>query len=193
MLILCDMDGVLADWEAGHNQRILELDPTFPVLAIEDRRGFFSEEQYPEHLRALTLDAMRSPKMYRELEPIDNAITALHEMAQEHTVFLCSTPQDNHATCASDKIDWVRTHLGASWTKKLILTHDKTLVHGDILIDDRVGIRGVQTPAWQHIIFDQPYNREVDPDLPRMNGWLDWRDALKRTEYWHTSSDRTLS
>lgn len=190
MIVLCDMDGVIADWEAGHNRRILELDPTFPVLHIDDRRGFYSEAQYPEHLRPTLLEAMRSPLMYSDLDPIDGAAQALDEMAGEHTVFLCSTPQDDHLTCASDKVAWIKQHLGEAWSKRLILTHDKTLVHGDILIDDKSVITGVRTPDWQHLVFDQPYNRELDAHLPRLTGWQNWKSAV---EYAAEFSGRTLS
>jgi 5'-nucleotidase len=38
--------------------------------------------------------------------------------------------------------DWVKNHLGKHWLKKLILTADKTIVKGHLLIDDKVDIKG---------------------------------------------------
>jgi 5'-nucleotidase len=57
----------------------------------------------------------------------------------------------------------------------VILTRDKTLVRGDILVDDKPTIAGLATPLWRHILFDQPYNRHF-PTL-RLN-WFTWREIL---------------
>jgi 5'-nucleotidase len=46
---------------------------------------------------------------------------------------------------------------------------------GDVLVDDKPAIRGIRMPAWRHIIFDQPYNRQAEG--PRIN-WKNWREAL---------------
>jgi 5'-nucleotidase len=57
----------------------------------------------------------------------------------------------------------------------MIVTRDKTLVYGDVLVDDNPAIVGAHTPAWTHVVYDQPYNRTIDG--PRMT-WTDWRDVL---------------
>jgi len=38
--------------------------------------------------------------------------------------------------------EWVKQHLGESAVRRMILTHDKTMVNGDLLIDDRPSIKG---------------------------------------------------
>jgi len=37
---------------------------------------------------------------------------------------------------------WVKQHLGAEWMKRIIITCDKTLIHGDLLIDDKHAVTG---------------------------------------------------
>ena len=37
---------------------------------------------------------------------------------------------------------WVEKHLGKSWVERIILTRDKTMVAGHILIDDTEHIAG---------------------------------------------------
>ena len=39
--------------------------------------------------------------------------------------------------CPAVEYAWVSEHLGAEWMKRLIITCDKTLIHGDLLIDDK--------------------------------------------------------
>ena len=55
---------------------------------------------------------------------------------------------------------WVEDHLGLHWCKKLILCPDKSLLKGDILIDDQVWekfsgqkiVFNSETNNWSHII-----------------------------------------
>ena len=41
------------------------------------------------------------------------------------------------------QFEWVEEHLGRDWTLRLILTRDKTVVNGHILIDDKPKITGM--------------------------------------------------
>ncbi|WP_260680734.1 hypothetical protein [Arthrobacter sp. KBS0703] len=46
-----------------------------------------------------------------------------------------------------------------------------------MLIDDKPGITGNMTPTWQHLVFDQSYNRSL-AEAPRLREWKDWEAAL---------------
>lgn len=63
--------------------------------------------------------------------------------------------------CAAEKYAWVRQHFGPEWLNRMILTVDKTTVRGDVLIDDKPKIVGVQHPTWRHLLFNAPYNQTV--------------------------------
>ena len=39
--------------------------------------------------------------------------------------------------------EWVENHLGKDWIDRLILTRDKTMINGDVLIDDKINITGI--------------------------------------------------
>ncbi|HEX9597652.1 MAG TPA: hypothetical protein VF982_12285, partial [Anaerolineales bacterium] len=67
-------------------------------------------------------------------------------------------------------------HLGRDWISQLILSTDKTLVQGDILIDDRPEIKGAVKPVWEHVLYDQPYNRKVEGQ--RRLTWATWKEVL---------------
>jgi 5'-nucleotidase len=59
---------------------------------------------------------------------------------------------------------------------RIILTKDKTLIKADYIIDDKPEISGVENmPAWEHIIFDRPYNRQVNK---RRITWETWKDVM---------------
>jgi len=58
----------------------------------------------------------------------------------------------------------------------MIVTKDKTIIHGDILIDDNPDVKGVQEPTWQHILYSQPYNSQVN-SKKRMT-WENWESVI---------------
>jgi len=75
--------------------------------------------------------------------------------------------------CHSEKAQWVEKHLGSYWLKKLIITKDKTVVYGNVLIDDKHPITGALKPMWDQIVYDQPYNVIQFPDVKLFN-WSHW-------------------
>ena len=67
------------------------------------------------------------------------------------TYILSTAPWENR-TAWSDKLDWVKKHLGTPAYKRLILSHHKNLNDGDYLIDDRLK-NGVDRFRGEHIHF----------------------------------------
>jgi 5'(3')-deoxyribonucleotidase len=51
MIILVDMDDVLADFEGEFFTRWRAQYPDKPCIELEDRKGFNLDKQYPEELR----------------------------------------------------------------------------------------------------------------------------------------------
>lgn len=48
----------------------------------------------------------------------------------------------SHLLCVYVQYAWVEKHLGHEFLEQVILTRDKTLITGDILIDDKPDILG---------------------------------------------------
>jgi 5'-nucleotidase len=120
-------------------------------------------------------------KLVLEENTIEGAVAALNEMvAGGIDVRLCSSPLSSSPCCVMEKVEWAVAHLGKSWVDRIILTRDKTLVRGDILLDDAPLAKGSSLePVWEHVYFDQPYNRpgasDADPSRRRLVAWKDWR------------------
>ena len=47
----------------------------------------------------------------------------------------------------------------------MILTKDKTLVRGEVLIEDKPNIIGGVSPVWKHIFYDALYNRNINDSV----------------------------
>ncbi len=77
------------------------------------------------------------PGIFALMEPVDGAISAFEELSRVFDAYILSTSPWNNPSAWSDKLEWVKKHLGQVAYKRLILTHHKNLNRGDYLIDDR--------------------------------------------------------
>ena len=72
---------------------------------------------------------------YRNLEVMPGAKEALMRLNHDFDIFIASTPPWDRPDMWGAKREWIAEHF--PWLKrKLILTHRKDLLIGDILIDD---------------------------------------------------------
>jgi len=172
-----DMDGVISDFDGAFLKRWRERHPEKFFVPLEERTTFYVKEQYPDDLKPLVSEIVWAPGFFRGMLPIEGAKEALFEMdAMGTEVFICTSPLSTYKNCVLEKFEWVDKHLGTGWTKRIILTRDKTLVKADILIDDKPNITGVEVlPGWEHILYDRPYNRNVN--RKRLT-WNDWKEVL---------------
>ena len=179
MILLVDMDGPLANWEQGFLDIWLREHEEF--IPLEDRRDFYVttevEQRWGPVAGAEARSIAEAPGFYRDLPEVDGAADALNEMVEMgHTVRICTSPIFPWQHCVGEKFDWVDDHLGIDWVKRIVLTKDKTVVRGDVLIDDKPVITGEVVPLWTHVHFDAPYNRHVTDGLR-----VRWTDGSWRT------------
>jgi 5'-nucleotidase len=180
MIILVDMDGVMADLDSRFLTLWREKHPDKGFMPSEERKDYYIIGTFPEELKGLAFDIFSMPGFFRSLPPIPGGAEAVHEMeALGHEVYFCTAPMKRYKHCVPEKYQWIEEHVGRRWTQRLILTRDKTLVSGDVLIDDRPHIRGVRQSDWEHVLYDQPFNRGV-PGKRRLT-WENWKEVLEVT------------
>jgi 5'(3')-deoxyribonucleotidase len=71
------------------------------------------------------------------MQPKPGAIEAYHELSELFDTYILSTAPWENSSAWSDKLEWVKRHLGAPAYKRLILSHNKHLNRGHYLVDDR--------------------------------------------------------
>ncbi len=128
MRIFVDMDNVLVNFQSGIDR-----------LDAETRDAY--EGRYDE-----------VPGIFGLMVPMHEAVASYRALAKDHDVFILSTAPWGNPSAWSDKLAWVKEHLGDVAHKRLILTHHKYLVQGDVLIDDRRK-RGAGAFSGRHIHF----------------------------------------
>ncbi len=151
-----------------------------PLLSEEECVHFNTEYAFPPHLRDALAKISDEPDFFESLEVMDGAVNALLEMEELGLkVFICTSPKKfyHNPHCAGEKHRWIMKHFGKAWTERIILTRDKTLVQGAVLIDDKPDITGVVRPVWKHVYFDQPYNRG-NTDRLRITEWKKWKEVI---------------
>jgi len=113
--IFIDLDGVVADFVTAMNTDSLRKDIRYAH------------------------DPASIPGIFRHLKPIDAAIKSVEKLLKslKYDVYFLSTAPWNNPSAWTDKRLWIEEQFGDKINRRLILTHRKDLVMGDILIDDR--------------------------------------------------------
>lgn len=139
--VMIDMDGVLCDLAS----------------AFERARGEQPDIAYPQSI----------PGLFASLEPMPGAIEAVNRLRAEHDVWILSAPSVRNANSYTEKRIWIEKHFDLDMAYRLILAPDKSLVMGDVLIDDYDRGKGqegwggrlihfgsAQFPTWAEVVAE---------------------------------------
>ena len=88
------------------------------------------------------------------MEPMPGAVEAFEKLSEKYETYILSTAPWDNPSAWTDKLLWVKKHLGESAYKRLILTHHKNLNSGDYLVDDRTK-NGADKFNGEHIHFGE--------------------------------------
>lgn len=177
MIILIDQDDTIADYH-GHVLKMWQTEyPKAACKAFAQHEHWETPQNYPEEDRARIHQITLRNGFFRNLPLLPGAKEGLELLIEAgHEVRIVTSPKIEHTPCVSEKYAWVEMHLGKEWLRRLMVTYDKTFVHGDLLIDDKPYLKGARTPTWEHVLFDRPYNQTAT-DRRRVT-WLNFKEVL---------------
>lgn len=127
-ILYIDMDNVLVDFSSG-----------IARLPAEVKREY--NERFDE-----------VPGIFSLMEPLPDAVESFEYLAGLYDAYILSTSPWENPSAWSDKLLWVKRHLGRPAYKRLILSHHKNLNSGHYLIDDRTKNGADRFPG-EHIHF----------------------------------------
>jgi 5'(3')-deoxyribonucleotidase len=142
-ILYIDMDNVLVNFKSGIS-RISHADRTKFRGRLDDVPGIFAL-----------------------MDPLPDAIESVERLTPLFDTYVLSTAPWENPTAWSDKLEWVKRHLGDFAYKRLILSHHKNLNLGDFLVDDRTN-NGADRFSGEHIHFGS----DAFPSWPSVVNYL---------------------
>jgi 5'(3')-deoxyribonucleotidase len=165
MRIFLDMDGVLADLLASWLPYLNEI--TGKNLEDKDVNMWGLEDVYDIPFSKIRKPLHR-PGFWEGLPPYPGAADFVETLdGMGHDVYIATTPFPSDV-CAWGKKMWLEEHMPFLPYSRLILIHDKHLLQGDMLVDDKpenlVAFRG------HRVLFNRPWNKTLNTGI--MESWL---------------------
>lgn len=197
--MLVDMDGVLCDFDQRafdiirerrtESEAARQALPDIGDQTPEDMNKFPLAANFPSRFSDAITALFFEEGFFASLGAVEGAVAALKEMVihpSVDNVFICTAPIAGSKYCHQEKVEWVRRNLGDDWVRRMVICSDKSLVRGDILIDDAPKAKArAMKPVWEHVWFKRPYNAYLGgaegQQQRRLDAWADWRAlVLKR-------------
>jgi 5'-nucleotidase len=144
-------------------KKVLYLDMDNVLVAFRTAIARLSEETLIKYEGNLD----NVPGIFALMAPVDGALESYNHLVSLFDTYILSTAPWHNPTAWSDKLHWVKRHLGDPAYKRLILTHHKNLNRGDYLVDDRPN-NGADRFQGEHILFGS----ERFPDWPTVVAYL---------------------
>ena len=191
LTILVDQDGPLTSYDGAFYDLCV-------LMSIElhggrvDKAHPCAEHRYLTDCIVSSVERKRvrmqldSVGWFEHLNPVPGALDGINRLAEVPgvEVFICTKPSRTNRTCHSEKAQWVSTFLGKDWESRLIITPNKGMIRGAVLLDDGPKKEWFDYAEWTPVIFpmswnhpDGPFSRETRiDDEPR---WT-WADPVEK-------------
>ncbi len=130
---LIDMDGTIADFDAGMREGLSPLFSPWEA-GIVDLKKLPHGDDAPQWLRARMELVKRQPRFWRNLPRIEDGFKVLDMIVEAgfSASILTKSPRKNHQSRA-EKAEWCEEHVP---DLPVTVCHDKGLVYGRLLFDD---------------------------------------------------------
>lgn len=181
--ILCDVDGVIADWLGkvletaqaicGRTLRHDEVTSWLRIENLSNRLGMTKEQ------RRSLYDALAAPGFCSSFEILGDRL--LHNLIHNgNEVLYVTIPWKSSKTWCHDRWRWLLRHGFTDDTDSIIQVPNKKYIWGDVMIDDKPENIHGWTKEWGGgigLLWDQPWNQH-DTQLTRVRSWIEVHNIL---------------
>lgn len=174
MVILTDADGVLEDLTQAWVELINEKYGT--SVRYENVRDWDMCKSFPELTREQVYGTELDDELYDMMGPMEGAPECIKRLIDNgHEVYVVTNTPYQVINAKVEKVIF-RYFPYLTW-KNIIVTSNKKLIKGDVLIDD--GIHNLIGGEYKKILFTAPYNEDFDAAGNGMTRVSDWKDIEK--------------
>jgi 5'(3')-deoxyribonucleotidase len=170
--LFLDMDDVMSDT----GQAILDLyNPYFKTnhtVAGIKSSTLWEEEILDNYLTIR--DGLHNPGFFLNLKVMDGAVDIVRELNKKYNVYVASAAME-FPNSLKEKHDWLNLHFPFIHWKNMILCGDKSILKGDILIDDH--LKNLSVFDGQTLLFDSMHNQKTIGHQ-RVKSWSEVADIL---------------
>lgn len=168
LTILCDMDGIIVDL-FRYWLDCIERDHGVKVLPEEITRWDMHKCGALNELGAAKVYAyLQQPGFFRNAPALPGALDGLQRLLRlGHKVVIVSSPSG--PISAKEKLEWLAEHAPFLKPADIMLANQKTLVCGDVLIDDHPKTLVDYGTRWKQSLpigIRYPYNADIDKIPP---------------------------
>ncbi len=169
MRVLCDVDGVLAQWKEVFRKHLADVD--FHVDGIN-----WTSPNLPltKAQRAYAWMKMSEWGVALDLEPFPGAIDGVKRIMEIADVYFVTAQVKQSPTWVYDRTGWLVKHFGEEQGNKIVSTHYKELCSGDVFIDDKeYHIRDwkKEHPEGLAVLWNHPHNQDQETVGIRCGDW----------------------
>lgn len=171
-----DLDGVCGDYTAAFREVVAAVRGVDPSTLPEDRSWDFSEWgiDSPEEFDRLHKIAVLEHRIFRKMPAFPGAAEALWRLSDAGVWIRIITHRLftnwGHATAVADTVAWLDEH-GIPY-RDICFLGAKPQVEADCYVEDAPhNVAALRSTGAHVIVFDQPYNRDVDG--PRARDWAE--------------------
>ena len=156
--LLLDQDGPLADFDRALFDATPPEDLDFGDLS-DQRHRYMTDHGVSSAARRRMRTLIETDGFYRNLPVNPGAVDGVNMLLDSglFDIWVCTKPLDDNLNCLSEKAHWLNEHF-PQLNGQIITARDKTMVRGDVLIDDAPKLPGRMFPGWATAIFPTPWN-----------------------------------
>lgn len=176
MTILIDADGVLEDltqkWVVYINEKY------GTSVKHEDVTEWDMTKCFPTLTREQVYGAELEDELYERLELYENAVRYVKQLINDgHTIFVVTTSPYQVIRAKVERVV-LKYFPFLSW-ENVIITSNKKMIRGDILIDD--GIHNLLGGEYMKLLMTAPYNKNYNAEengMIRVNNWAEIYEVI---------------
>jgi len=180
LILGVDLDGVCADYTTAFRPLVAQ-ELNIPLSSLPEERSWdFSEWGLsPKQFQDLHHKAVEDYRMFRSMPVFENASEVLWRLSDAGVWIRIITHRLyvnwGHAVAVTDTVEWLDQ--ARIPYRDICFLGDKPEVEADIYLEDAPhNITSLRSSGNSVIVFDAPYNQEVDG--PRATSWLNCEQMI---------------